>query len=297
MSIPNFPDSREIVLEDKQEFDSYLQHDRTNLSEYTFTNFFTWRKADRTKLSLINGDLCCLVTAPDKKQYFMMPIGGGKMEDTLLKCLEVSPKVVRVSHEFIDKFIAGNDKFAFEEDRDQEDYVYLSKDLIELKGRKYDAKRNHLNFFLKTNEFVYEKLSKKHVLECIELNDIWCKEKKRESELFPNVECEGEVVKEALNNYNELALTGGAILIKGKIKAFSIGEKLAADTAAIHIEKADPGIRGLSQLINREFVKNEWSNFTFINREQDMGHPGLRKAKMSYHPVRMEKKYNIMLKS
>jgi hypothetical protein len=226
----------------------------------------------------------------------MLPFGNNKIEETLIKCLEASSKVVRLPLAFIERYVKNSKYFAVEEDPDQQDYVYLSKDLIDLKGKKYDGKRNHLNYFLRTYSFSYEKMSKKHFEQCMELNDVWCKEKKRESELFPNIECEAEVVKEALANFDFLELTGGVILVNGKIKAFAIGEKLTEDTAVVHIEKADPSIRGLSQLINREFVRNEWSNFKYINREQDMGHPGLRKAKMSYHPVKLEKKFNIMLK-
>lgn len=296
MNIPEFPQLKPLEFSDKALLEEYFKKYPTSLSEYTFTNFFVWRRADLTELTLINGDLCFLVTAPDKNRYFMMPFGCNKMEETLLKCLETAPKVVRLSIDFIDRYVKSNKYFAVEEDPDQQDYVYLSKDLIELKGKRYDGKRNHLNYFLRTRTFSYQKMSKEHFAQCSELNDIWCKEKKRESELFPNIECEAEVVKEALANFSALGLTGGVILIDGKIKAFSIGEKLTADTAVIHIEKADPTIRGLSQLINREFVRNEWANFTYINREQDMGHPGLRKAKMSYHPVKLEKKFNIMLK-
>ena len=296
MNIPEYPKLKPLEFSDKAPLDGYFAKYPTSLSEYTFTNFFVWRKADRTELTLINGNLCFLVSAPDKKRYFMMPFGINKMEETLLKCLEISRKVVRLSLDFIDRHVKSGKYFKTEEDPDQQDYVYLAKDLIELKGKKYDGKRNHLNYFLKTNAYTYEKMSEKHFARCSDLNDVWRKEKKRESELFPNIEREADVVKEALANFKGLGLTGGALLVNGKIKAFSIGERLTNDTAVIHIEKADPSIRGLSQLINREFVRNEWSNFTYINREQDLGHPGLRKAKMSYHPIKLEKKFNIMLK-
>ena len=296
MDIPEFPQLKPLEFSDKALLEKCFADHPTSLSEYTFTNFLVWRKADFTEMTMINGNLCFLVSAPDKKRYFMMPFGSNKMEETLLKCLEITPKVVRLSLDFIDRHVKNSSYFAVEEDSDQQDYVYLSKDLIELKGKKYDGKRNHLNYFFRMNTFSYEKMLNKHFAQCTELNEVWCKEKKRESELFPNIECEAEVVKEALDNFEALGLTGGVILIDGKIKAFSLGEKLTADTAVIHIEKADPSIRGLSQLINREFVRNEWSSYTYINREQDMGHPGLRKAKMSYHPVKLEKKFNIMLK-
>jgi len=296
MQIPKYPLLKPLELSDKAMVESCFAKNPSGLSEYTFANFFAWRRFDRSELTMINGNLCFLVTAPDRNRYFMMPFGSTDMEDTLIKCLETAPKVVRLPLAFVEQYTKDSSRFAVEEDPDQFDYIYLSGDLAELKGKKYDGKRNHINYFLRSNSYTYARMSEKHFEECCLLNDAWCKEKKRESELFPNIECEAEVVKETLRNFRALGLTGGVIFVDGRIKAFSIGEKLTEDTAVIHIEKADPAIRGLSQLINREFVRNEWSHFRYINREQDMGHPGLRKAKLSYHPVKLEKKYNIMLK-
>ena len=102
-----------------------------------------------------------------------------------------------------------------------------------------------------------------------------------------------DAIQEALVHFGPLGLSGGAIEVDGRIEAFSIGEPLSADTAVIHIEIANPAFPGLAQLINREFVRNEWSGFAFINREQDVGHPGLRRAKESYHPHHMVKKFTI----
>lgn len=291
MNIPEFPLLRHLDICDKQVFDDFQKEHRLGISEYTFANMYIWRKADKTQLTRINGNVCILAFAPDKEQYFMMPIGRKGLTATLEKCLTLSPKVIRLPEAMLKDIDTG--RFCVTEDADNGDYIYLAKDLIELKGRKYDAKRNHLNHFLRNNSFVYERMTPSHTEECLCLNDLWCKEKKKESETFPNIECEGEVVKEALLNLARLDLTGGVIRVNGKIEAFAIGQQLTADTAVIHIEKADPAIRGMSQLINREFVKNEWADMTYINREQDMGHPGLRKAKLSYHPVRIEKKYSV----
>lgn len=296
MPIPDYPLFKLLDKEDKPFFDAYFKENPLNIADYTFPNSFIWRKADRTQLTLINGNLCLLVTGPDRKQYFMMPLGDEKIIETLKICAEKSGKVVRLSEAFMNKYLADRSDFEVNEDRDNFDYIYLTKELVELKGKKFDGKRNHINALLKSHEFVYEEMNPSHARECTALNDIWCSEKKKETELFPNIECEAEVVKEALNNLEFLGLKGGIIKVKGRIEAFSLGQILNPGTAVIHIEKANPSIRGLAQLINREFVSNAWADTTYINREQDMGHPGLRKAKMSYHPVKMEKKYNIELR-
>jgi hypothetical protein len=100
-------------------------------------------------------------------------------------------------------------------------------------------------------------------------------------------------VLEALARFDELNLVGGAVEVQGRLEAFSIGGKLKADTAVIHIEIANPVYEGLAQFINREFVKNEWAAYEYINREQDMGVAGLRRAKMSYYPHRLIKKFVV----
>jgi hypothetical protein len=102
-----------------------------------------------------------------------------------------------------------------------------------------------------------------------------------------------DAIQEALTHFEALGLAGGAIEVEGKIAAFSIGELLNPDTAVIHIEIISPKYDGLSQLMNREFVKNELASYAFINREQDMGVPGLRRAKLSYQPHHLVEKYHI----
>lgn len=295
MAIPSYPDFKSLDKEDKELFESYYSKRKIEISDHTFTNYYIWRKLDRTQLTIIDGYLCPMVIGPDKKPHFMMPLGGGDIKKAVKTCLAHTGSVVRVDGRF--KELLGEEKgFEAAEDRNQFDYIYLSKDLAELKGRRYDAKRNHINAFLKKSDFTYEAMGARHIEECLQLNEIWCKKKRSESEEFPNLECEAEAVKEALLNKEFLGLTGGILTVNGRIIAFTLGQKLTEDTAVVHIEKSDPSIRGAAQLMNREFVRNEWDGCVYINREQDMGHPGLRKAKMSYHPAELRKKYNILLK-
>lgn len=226
-----------------------------------------------------------------------MPLGNLEIQDTLSKCLAHQNRIIRLTQEFIDLHAKNNPNFIIEEDRNSFDYIYSTKDLIELKGRKFDGKRNHINHFLKQNKYAYESMNKSHINECLTLNEEWYIQKLKKNQHSPIIEYEKEVVDEALNNFESLNIKGAVIKIGGRIEAFTIGEKLNEDTAVIYIEKANHSIRGLSQIINREFIANEWADTTFINREQDMGNPGLRKAKLSYQPVRLEKKYSIRLKT
>jgi hypothetical protein len=104
-------------------------------------------------------------------------------------------------------------------------------------------------------------------------------------------------VKEALRNLDRLSAVGGCILVGGKVEAFALGEAMSADTVVIHIEKANPAFHGLYQVINQQFLEHQWQAYSYVNREQDLGVPGLRKAKQSYNPHHMVKKYVVRLKA
>lgn len=295
MAIPVYPDFKPLEREDKELFESYYSSRRIEISDHAFANYFIWRKLDRAQLTLAAGCLCPLVIGPGRKPHFMMPLGGGDLKEAVKICLGHTGSVIRVDDHFKEA-LGLEGYFEISEDRDNFDYVYPVKDLAELKGRKYDGKRNHINAFLKVNDYSYEKMKDRHIPECIELNDQWCRSKKKETEEFPNLECEADAVREALLNREFLDLIGGVVSVKGRIAAFCLGQRLTDDTAVIHIEKSDPFLRGAAQLINRDFARNELAGFTYVNREQDMGHPGLRRAKLSYHPVELRRKYNIRMK-
>jgi hypothetical protein len=106
---------------------------------------------------------------------------------------------------------------------------------------------------------------------------------------------EDSALKEALDNMDQLGFFGGVALIDGKIQALTLGERLSKDTAVVHFEKANPSIRGLYQFINQEFCRNVLRGFEFVNREQDVGEPGLRRAKEGYHPHHFVEKHILLL--
>ncbi len=189
--------------------------------------------------------------------------------------------------------LAAEPGFTVEQERDHFDYVYLSQDLIHLAGKHYHAKRNHINSLRNTQPCAYVPLEEQHLTACLELAALWCRLKRCEEDL--GLMGEWDAVRAALNNYRALDLTGGVILIEGKVEAFTLGELLNRDTAVVHVEKANPDIRGLYPLINQQFCQHAWANIPYINREQDLGDPGLRQAKLSYHPHRLVEKFRIRL--
>jgi len=154
-----------------------------------------------------------------------------------------------------------------------------------------EKKKNLINRFFKNYVFQYWKLDVERVECFLDMQENWCRI--RECVEDPGLLSEDYAIREALIHFDELDYKGGAIEMNGRLEAISIGEMLNPETAVIHIEKANPEIPGLYAAINQLFCEKAWSNVSYINREQDLGIEGLRKAKQSYHPHHLVKKYVV----
>jgi len=292
-------DFKPIEIQDKPLFDEFLRKDPPRISELTFTNLFIWRHHYRPVWLQWNECLLIIFHPQTGTTYGLAPFGPGDKKSALDVLSEEIAKqtsdvrICRVEEEFIKNHIDPA-KYAVVNDRDNSDYVYLTKDLINLSGNKYHRKKNHLNQFIKNYAFEYHPLNTELVKRVLGMQEAWCQF--RECVEKADLLAEDFAVREALTCYEELGYQGGAILINSAVEAFSLGEPLNEDTAVIHIEKANPEIPGLYAAINQLFCLNTWSNFTYINREQDMGSEGLRKAKESYYPRHMVDKYTLIPK-
>ncbi|MBS3905775.1 MAG: DUF2156 domain-containing protein [Syntrophaceae bacterium] len=298
-SVPEFPHSKDLSLEDKPILDLAFQKFPPLISEFTFTNLFIWRHAYQIKISRLQNFLC-LFAENSEHPFFFSPIGEGDMVEccrTLLRSMKeqgVSVKIARVPEEVASCFDWKSEGFVVEFDRDQSDYVYLSGDLIHLQGRKYHRKRNHIKQFKEKYAYQYLPLTPELISDCLRLESNWCD--LRQCEVIPGLRNESIAVKEVFARLEALGVKGGVVLINGKVEAFTLGEPLNHDTIVIHIEKANPAFEGLYPVINQAFLENHWSEYTYVNREQDLGEEGLRKAKESYFPHHMINKYTIALR-
>lgn len=162
------------------------------------------------------------------------------------------------------------------------DYVYRTRDLIELDGPNYHTQRKEMKKATSRYDLVYEPMTKDYQHQCLQLQEVWCDLK--HCALDPLSKAEDAALREAISNLDELGFTGGVVLLNGKVEALKVGERLNADTAVVHFEKANPEIRGLYQVVNQRFCEHALSGFELVNREQDLGEPGLRRAKEGYHP-------------
>ena len=181
------------------------------------------------------------------------------------------------------------DRFQIRYDRDAADYVYETEKLATLAGKKLHGKRNHINKFKALYpDWSYESLNDDNVEECFQMALKWRNQNGCDDDAEKNAEmC---VTLNSLRLYKELGLRGGVLKIGEKIAAFSVGEPLCSDTFVVHIEKAFPDIEGAYPMINQQFVLHECMDYTYVNREEDTGAEGLRKAKLSYRPVFMVEK-------
>ena len=179
--------------------------------------------------------------------------------------------------------------FSIRDMRNDWDYVYLVKDLIDLPGERYYSKRKNINKCIYEFRPEYKPISKTIIEQCKELQTSWCN--LRECDSIPELKAENEAIKETFLHFSDLSVFGGVILVDGKVEAFTVGEKLNGDTAVVHFEKANPNVAGLYQVINQRFCSDALRGFKYVNREQDLGIAGLRQAKMSYHPTFLIEKF------
>lgn len=269
--------------------------------EYTFGNIFSYTAKMDIKVAEIYG---CLVTRCifDRQVMYCYPVGDGDRKAAVEALAEDGKQLgmgfrffglTRDFAEELDKNFPG--KFEIRFDRDGSDYLYNSEDLISLKGKKYQPKRNHISFFEKNYSWKYEKISEENIPECINMNEKWIEESL--SEYKEDLEYEFEIIKLAFANYKALDFVGGLIRVDGQVVAFTMGERMNDDTFCVHFEKAFSSFRGAYPIINREFCKRELSGYKYIDREDDVGAENLRRAKLSYHPVIIREEYEAKLKN
>jgi hypothetical protein len=298
--IPTLPDMRPLTLDDHRVLSGLLGELRPAQSELTFTNLLVWRDAYQIQLSRVGDAVAVLAWRADPDDSFLFPPLGEDADASMVRCcLEYMaqeghrPRMSRATEADLARLGISEDTFSIEADRDQWDYVYRVQDLIELRGNRYHRKRNHIEQLRSRHEFAYRPLTPELVPACQELQDRWCDEK--HCDLVATLRAEARAVKEVLESCETLGVTGGCIEIEGRVEAFTLGELLNPETVVIHIEKANAAFHGLYQVINQQFLEREWRDFTYVNREQDLGIPGLRRAKDSYHPDHMVEKFNVAL--
>lgn len=287
---------KSISASDFERYNKYRSQDSTNASEGVFMTMFIWNNYYNLELAENGEFLFIRFNIKGKAPSYFFPIGEGNLErafDELSQYAQGKGEKLclrLVSAENAEKLKKLNVKrFSFIESRDSFDYVYLTEKMITLSGKKLHSKRNHLNYFMDNYDFQYISVTDPLLLkECADKARAWVGAKTKNVNPF-----ELGAMEKYFEHYFEFNQKGAVIKINGKIAAMSFGERLNEDTALIQIELADENYRGAYQAINKLFCENEWQDCKYVNREEDMGIEGLRRAKESYQPQFLVKKFFI----
>ena len=283
-----------IHIEDKETITAFTLPNHLLNCDYAFANMCSWRFLYQSEYAIEEQFLFIrfFVEMKERKRLaYMFPVGNGDLKQAICQ-METDAEqsghsliilgVTREAKERLETLFPNN--FIFTLDRDYFDYVYLRENLISLSGKKYQPKRNHINRFKKLYDYTYLPITYDIIHKCMELEQVWYEANKEEAnrEDLLHERCS---MRFAMEHFDQLGLTGGAIVADNKIVAFTYGSPINDRTFGIHVEKADTRYDGVFSVICQEFVKHIPPQYVYINREEDLGIPGLRQSKLSYHPT------------
>lgn len=263
--------------------------------EFTFVNIYMWSRVYHSKIAHWNDFV--IARSEGQRLHYLYPAGHGDVEAAIDAILEDAAgdgrnpiifSLDEMAKERLEQQYPG--KFHYEKPRGEADYIYLSSDLADLPGKKFQKKRNHCSRFERQYpDWEFHEITP-DVLESIcEFNNRWCR-------LYDNrgdegIEEEHRAIQLVCNHYDELKLKGGYLTVGNEVVAFSFGSPLGPDMFVTHVEKALYDISGAYAVINRQVAREFCRGYQYINRENDVDEDGLREAKLSYHPVMLEEKY------
>lgn len=294
-----------LTIDDKDIIEKYVDKEKLESYEYLFSSLYMWRKLNNVKYAVINDALVIEKNEEGKGTFYAQPLKYDKEKLTELVDLLIERNsnytdrdylFGDVDEQFIDDLRKYTD-FNIEEIEDVSDfeYVYNINDLIELKGKKYHGKKNHVNSFEKS--YIYEIKSinnEKVIKDCLKLLHKWHEEVAVtvDKEMMMEI----DAIKDLFSELHFFDLKSIAIYVDDELAGFSVGEKVNEKIAVIHVERGEISYKGIYAFLNRKFLTESFSDTEFVNRQEDTGNAGLRKAKQSYHPVKMVKKYLIKIK-
>ncbi len=294
-------DFRPLEISRKQEYDRYLLHSGERGCEYSFTNLYLW---GRQMVAVREG--CILFFSQfNRKSVYLFPVGKGNLQTAIDAVIAdaagrgIPCRLTGLTQDdcaMLERLYPGRFRYHF--DRDSFDYIYAIDDLAELKGRRFQKKRNHLNrFWQERSACKLQPITEENVPAVKEMVDTWYAIR-LEQQPHGDYHMEKAAIYKALNQWQALGLEGLILTEDEKIIAMTVGSRLSEDTFDIHFEKALNSIDGAYAAINQGFasyLRQKYPQLRWLNREDDMGLEGLRKAKMSYCPDRMIEKSWVCL--
>lgn len=295
-------DFKPIVLEDKSLYEKYLFDGIERGCEYAFANLYMWGER---KLAVLYEHMLILSYYNDQTAY-LYPVGNGDKREVLDAIVKDAKErgiplqmmgMCEEERQGLEEFYPG--KFIFFGCQSNDDYVYDINALADLKGRKYHKKKNHYNRFKKNYpDYRVEPVSEENKNAVREMITAWY-DTKLEENPESDFEMEKIALTKALRDYKKLEMEGLALYIGEEIAAVTMGSRIAHNTMDVHFEKTRGDADGAYAAINCEFarfIRDKYTEIEFLNREEDLGIEGLRRAKESYYPHHMVAKCQAMLK-
>lgn len=291
---------RPITIEDKSIIKPILFNSLSQICTHNFVNLIIWGEHFLPHYIIENQLL--LIRGGIDEIYYNFPIGNGDKKKLISKLIESTQQEKK---QLI--FVNLNDsmkkeleemfpnQFEISYERNSSEYLYLKENLISLSGKKLQPKRNHIHQFEKTYNYTFHPMTKNDIKECLSMHELWSKENDCGEENC-SLQQESCAVKKALINFEQLDMIGGVLRVEGNVIAFTLGSFINNSTFDVNIEKALANYKGAYTIINKLFLSVLPNEIVYINREEDMGEAGLRKAKLSYQPYKMLHRYNAILK-
>ena len=295
--LPEYPQFKHISIKDSEIIEQALVLRPRSICELNLANLMVWQDFDRPQFTIINDNLCILVNNLNEKPYFLEPLGNNKLEETVNICLKHVDKLSRVSESFIS--LIPQHKYNIKCLRSQGDYIYETETLANLKGKKYDGKRNHIKRFIrKFPEYNYVKMDAGLQEQALDLFEQWFEAKEKVKSFHKlSYLSQRKALEMAFSHFKKLDLDGGALMTNEGMKGFMISSPLSNNMTSIHFSYTDVTVQGSSQILLWEGCNKTFNKYKYINLEQDVGISGLRKSKLSYHPLKLERKFEITAKN
>lgn len=287
-------DLRHLKLDDKALVEKYIPDCCKKMCDFTFGNLYSWSAAEHTEIAEKDGFLFLRSTFNGVTSY-AFPWGEGDVEHALSLVVDDAYErsadlsffcVAEEQLPFLEKFFGS--RLVVKEQRDYFDYVYSAERLATLSGRKLHSKKNHVNSFNRRYKYTFQPIRKCDIDDCVSFSHKWF----LENESTQRIEAERQVIDYAFKNYERLGFKGGVLRVSGEVQAYCLGEPMVdGETFCTHFEKASVEYSTAYAVVNKLFAEMLADEYKYINREDDAGVEGLRKAKTSYQPEFLVKKY------
>ncbi|MBP3688976.1 MAG: DUF2156 domain-containing protein [Bacteroidaceae bacterium] len=274
-----------LTLSDRDAMQAVTLHTGRRNCNYTFANLIGWQFRYSTEICTLPDTVVLRYTFDGRQAYMVCTSGPLSLE--LIQALYDDSNhdltLIGLEDTQVGQLSTSCPQFSFsiKPVRNQYDYIYRRTQLATLHGRHLNAKRNHIHRFRAEHpDFEYRPLTPELFDECRRLTEIWQEQK----DASDTIAIERQVMENILSNWDTLNMTGGSIFIDNHMVAFTYGTAVTTDTLDVCAEKANRHIEGSFAIINQQFAEHLPEQYIYLNREEDMGIPGLRQAKLSYHP-------------